>query len=202
MAMFKIPPSCVGQQRFIGEKPRNPRLSEANPFVANNKLAAAENLSTHANNKRLQALVRGWETRRRMQNGEKVVTFRQKRALIKRKRLRLKVTVAKEAAEIQEIARTHASAALERLAKIIESENSQDSTAVQAIAVMLDRAYGKANQTNVNTNVNIDGKANELTPAQLDERVTKALKRVEDLTRGTPKTPESPQRPSDIRKLN
>ncbi len=171
-------------------------------FTPGNKLSTSENLSEHANTLKLKALVAGWEVSRRKHNGEKVVTAREAQLKHRRKRLKLKETVAKEAAEIQEIARTHAAAAMERLAEIVNDPSSQDSAAISAISVILDRAYGKASQTNVNTNVNLDGKPAELSAKQLDVRVAAALKRIEGITGA--KAPEGPsqERPTDIRKLN
>ncbi len=186
----------------FGAPTMNKHVRDTTKFVPGNQLSIPENLTEHANALRLKALVEGWETARRKRDGEKVVTAREKELKYRRKRLKLKETVAKEAAEIMDIARTHAAAAMERLAGIITNPHSQDSAAIQAISVILDRAYGKASQTNVNTNVNLDGKPAELSAKQLDARVAAALKRIENITGAAVPEAPRPAGSADVRKLN
>lgn len=126
-------------------------------------------------------------------------TYHQKKDERVRKRIRLKETVAKEAREIQDIARTRAVAAMNRLAKIIDDPASKDSDAIAAIAVTLDRAYGKASQTHINANIDANGKDSEISDQELKTRIEKAIKRVNELTGGTAKAPESKEQPTDIR---
>lgn len=202
MAKISLGMNAAVELAKFGSPSPNKRVMETTKFVPGNKLSAAENLTEHANTLKLKALARGWEVSRRKHNGEKVVTAREIERKIRRKRLKLKETVAKEAVEIQEIARTHAAAAMERLAAIVNDEHSQDSAAIQAISVILDRAYGKASQTNVNANVNLDGKPTELSAKQLDARVAATLKRVEAITGAKGPEAPDPTRPTDIRKLN
>ncbi len=199
---IKLGPSAVRHLNNFASPSQNKRARETTLFVPGNRLSTAENLTEHANSLKLKALVAGWETARRKLNGEKVVTAREIEQKQRRKRLKLKETVAKEALEIMEIARQKASAAMERLGQIVENPDSQDSAAIQAASVILDRAYGKANQTNVNTNVNIDGKPADLTAKQLDARVASALKRVEAITGGAVPEVPRPAGPTDVRKLN
>ncbi len=96
---------------------------------------------------------------------------------MKRKRLKMKEkkAIALEFHELQQIAR----------------EN----------AVILDRAYGKASQTSITANVG-NGKASDISAEELDKRVERALKRVEDLTNRTPKAGTSKNRPAHLRKLH
>lgn len=171
-------------------------------FKPGNKAAAADNLTEHESQRRLEGLVRAWETKRRMSNGEKVVTTDEKKKREHRKRVRLRETVALEARELQEIARKNAQAGMERLNKIIEDPASKDSDAIQAIALTFDRAYGKANQVNVNATIDANGKPNEVSQSELDQRIAAALKRIEAITGRTAEAAPKPEQPADIRKLN
>ena len=94
-------------------------------YVSNNSNAPsresllAANMAPEAHKKRMQGLYKGWHIKSQLRKGEKVVlkhagTNKSR----KRKRLRLLETVAKEAREIQEIARKNAAAAMKRMAQI------------------------------------------------------------------------------------
>ena len=170
-------------------------------FPKGNRLAAVENLTPKAHSKRMAALFRGWATHERKYGGEKVVTFRQKRKIRKRKRLRLKQTVAKEVREIQEYARKNAFAAMEKATEIVANSDNE-TTVLSAVQIVLERAYGKASQTNINANVNGDGKTTEISAKELDARIAKALQRVEELSRGKKQAPAGKDRLVDLRKLD
>lgn len=177
-----------------------PQRSVKSAFTKGNKLASKENLSPDAHARRMAGLFKTWETQERQHRGEKVVTRKVKDERQKRKRLKLHATVAKEFREIQEIARTHATAAMRRLAEIIESPVSQDTSAIAAAAVILDRAYGKATQTSINASIDASGKTTDVTAKELDTRIEKALHRVEAITGRAPKAAESEEQPPDVRK--
>ena len=118
-----------------------------------------------------------------------------------RKRVRLRTTIAKEAREIQEIARTHATAVMDKLAEIVGNSHNE-SAVIAAGQVLLDRAYGKSAQTNINANVDTHGKNTDVSQGELDKRIEQTLKRVEAITGGAPKAPKSEERPSDVRQLD
>jgi len=168
-------------------------------FEMNNTYAAKEKMPPESHQRRMQGLFKAWETRQRRQNGEFSVHVRKINARTRRKRTRLRLTVAKEQREIQDICRTHAVAAIEALADIVDSNTTQDSVRVAAISVLLDRAYGKASQTNINANVDANGPTNEITSKELDARVARAVQRIEAITGGEAKAPKSEKQPPDVR---
>lgn len=168
-------------------------------FRKGNRCALAKTMDPESHKKRMAALYRGWATRARKQAGEKLVGKNETRLKEKRKRIRMRTTIAKEAREIQDAARTHASAVIEKLADIVENSINEPAI-IAASQVLLDRAYGKASQTHINANVN--GKNNDITQAELDARIGQALKRVEELTGGKEEAPKSQERPADIRKFD
>ena len=122
---------------------------------------------------------------------------------IKRNRVKLeeKKAVALEAHELQQMARENATLAMETLIEISKSKRSPETTRIAASAVILDRAYGKASQTSITARVT-DGKTSEIDGNELDTRIASTLKRVEALTRRTPKAPSSEERPSRLRLYN
>lgn len=163
-------------------------------FKKGNMYAAKAAMPEESHNRRIKGLLKAWST---SQTGGRM-TVRKKT----RKRARLRATVAKEARDIQNLARTHAHEAMIRLAEIINDRGTQDSVAIAAAVVMFDRAYGKASQTNINMNADVDGKPSEITANQLDKRVAEVLARVEALTGGASKAPKGKKRPPDLRKLD
>ena len=116
----------------------------------------------------------------------------------KRRRIRLRENLQAEAREIQNIARTYAVSAMEKLADIVEN-SQQDSSVIAAAQVIFERAYGKATQTSINANIDANGKPTEVTSKELDSRIAETLKRVESLTGGTPQAEKGEERPADLR---
>jgi len=141
-----------------------------------------------------------WHLQSLKRQGIKVVT-KPSAGKVKRKRLKLRETVAKEAREIQELARRNAAAAMKRMAEIAQT-SPNETAAIAAAALLLDRAYGKANQTNTNVNLDANGKATDVSQKELDTRIEKALERIDSLTRGAPKAPASEKPLIDLRKLD
>jgi hypothetical protein len=169
------------------------------PFEKGNKYAAAEKMPPASHKRRMHGLFKAWAVRARMDKGERAVTAKTVQKIKKRARVRLKETVAKEVRDIQNLARKFALAGIEEAAKIAGSPSSKDSDKLAAINLLLDRAFGKATQTSINAVLDANGKPSEVTGKELDERIAEALKRVEDLTGRTPKTPKSEKRLDDIR---
>jgi hypothetical protein len=117
----------------------------------------------------------------------------------KHPRVRLRETVAKEARDIQDMARRHATAAMERMAHIVNNPASPENAQIAAAAVILDRAYGRPNQTNTNLNVDANGKPTEVSTTELDRRIAEALRAVEALTGRARQAPKGKEQPADIR---
>lgn len=109
---------------------------------------------------------------------------------------------AMEAREMVDLARQKARKAMKVYEDVIDAETAADTAKIQAANAILDRAYGKATQTSVNTQVNADGKPTEIDDKELTRRIDEAVQRVEAVTRRTPEAPASEDRPSDLRKLN
>ena len=202
MKKLKFRSGIIGNPIFyLGIQNRQVGPSPGLEFPKGNKLAAAENLTPKAHSRRMRALFKGWVTKARIRKGEKVMTFRHKRKARKRKRLRLKETIAKEMRDIQEFARKRAIPAMQKVDEII-ANSLNETTVLQAVQILMERGYGKASQTNINANVSGDGKATEIGAKELNDRIAKALQRVEELSRGKKQAPPRPQRSVDLRKLD
>jgi hypothetical protein len=122
---------------------------------------------------------------------------------VKRKRLKMKIkkAIALEAHELQQMARENATLAMQTLISISKNERAPEATRIAASQVILDRAYGKASQTSITASVT-NGKADTIDGGELDKRVARALKRVEELTDRTPKAPTSQKRPSNLTQVS
>jgi hypothetical protein len=170
-------------------------------FYEGNDCALASKLPEESNKKRLKALFRAWSTNVRRGTGEKFVTPNQKRKKAKRHRVRLRMTIAKEQREIQELARQGADTVMKRMLEIAAT-SLNEAAAIAAGQVVFDRAYGKANQTNINATIDANGKTTDVSSKELDSRVEKAVKRIEELTGGAAKAAKSQEQPADVRKFD
>lgn len=119
-----------------------------------------------------------------------------------RKRAKLKESAIRELAEIQLKARKYTDSILEAMIEIAQNDKAVESARIQAAHFVFDRAYGKAAQTNINANMNTDGKPSAITGSALAKRIETALKRVEELTGGGTPAPVSEERPADIRECD
>ena len=119
----------------------------------------------------------------------------------KRARLEAKVAVILEARDLQEIARVNAKGAMEALVAIVNSKHAPEASRIAAAQVILDRGYGKASQTTFSANVS-DGKTSEITADELEQRVNRALRRVEELTGRAPKAPKGKNKSLNVRKCH
>ena len=117
-------------------------------------------------------------------------------------RIKLRTTVAREAREIQDLARMHADQAMRRMAEIINNPHSQENLVIAAAEVIFNRAYGKPNQTNTNLNVDANGKPAEVSGTELNQRIAQALKRVEDITGRAGEAAKGKKQPANLRKLD
>lgn len=165
----------------------------------------AENYTPEQNARRFAGLIKVWkikdrDRKRRKEGGEAYMKAEAKR--IRKPRIVLRTTIAREAREIQDLARKHADQAMTRMAEIINDPNSPDNIAVAAAEVIFNRAYGKPNQLNTNLNVDANGKPKDVSGSELDQRIKEALNRVEDITRRAPKAPAGKKQPADLRKLD
>ena len=111
---------------------------------------------------------------------------------LERKRLKLRdqKAVALEAHELQQLARENATLAMQTLIEISKNTRAPEATRIAASSVILDRGYGKASQTSITASIG-NGKTSDLTADELDKRVSKALGRVEELTKRTPQAGKS-----------
>lgn len=175
-----------------------PKSKSKGFFYKGHKLSTKENTPAASYARKMAAMHRGWGTRVRKASGEKIVSIEQKRKKEERVRVKLRETIVMEAREIQEIARMAASRAMRALENIIDDEGSRTSDKLTAINILLDRAYGKAAQTNVNTNIDANNKEADVSATELDRRIKAALNRVEAITGGAGEAPPGEERPPDI----
>lgn len=122
---------------------------------------------------------------------------------MKRKRIKMltKKAIALEAHELQQLARENATVAMSTLIEISKNKRAPEATRIAASAVILDRAYGKASQTSITANIG-NGKTSDIDSGELDNRISRALKRVEDLTNRAPKAGASQKGPVNLRQHN
>lgn len=113
---------------------------------------------------------------------------------------RARATLIKTTFDLQEEARKHAEDAVRTLSDIMNNPDATDSTKVNAATAILDRAYGKPTQTNLNTNVNSDGDATDLNSDELEQRINRTLERVERVAGRTREALAGEEGPPDIRK--
>ncbi len=179
---------------YLG-KPKNPAY-----FEKGNRLAAAENMSPEAHQRRMRGLFKSWGVSTRKARGERVMTAKHKKNIQRAQRVRLRENIVKEVREIQEMARKMASTAMRVMEEIMCNEEAPEAARIAAGQVILERGYGKATQTSINAVIDSNGKPSEVTARELDTRVAEALKRVENLTGGAPEAADSKEQPADIRK--
>jgi len=168
-------------------------------FCSGNKLALKENVSAEGNTKRRSALMRGWATSRRQREGENIVSKVKQRKVVNKE---LRATEAKDAREIQELIRKHVFHGIEEIFRIIADPTASAVAKISAMHLLLDRAYGKSAQTNINANIDANGQPSDITHKELQERIEAAIKRVESITGGTTEAPEGEERPADVRQYN
>ena len=133
--------------------------------------------------------------------GPEMDALREDRKFV-REKAGLRELVAKEAADIQLEARRHTADILDKMIDIATSETAVESARIQAAHIVFDRAYGKAAQTNINANVNANGKPSEITGSALAKRIEATLRRVEELTSGGTAPPPSEERSADLCQLD
>jgi hypothetical protein len=180
----------------------HPRPGYPIHFHKGNRHAARENLSEDANQRRVEGILKALATCERIKRGEKVMTVAKKKARKHRKRAKLNEALIMEARQVQEIARKTAPEVMKMLREVVKNEarNERTSDRIAAASVILDRAYGKANQTNTNVNVDANGKAAEVSRKELTTRIEESLRRVEELAGRAPEKGPSQEGPVDIRK--
>lgn len=120
----------------------------------------------------------------------------------KRKRTKEGEDMAIDAREAQRLSRESMRKAIERVAAILDDPAASDMAAIAAFHALADRAYGKATQTNVNANLDVDANPRELKGNELDKRITETLERVERLTKRKRETLVSEDGHPDLRSIN
>ncbi len=180
---------CLGPGKFGYKHPGNPL------FAPGNRLVCKENLSPDSHERRMKGLYKTWAVNDLRHRGEKTaMPVRQKT----RERSRLRENLQAEARDIQNLARTLATEAIEAMGEIVR-DSEKGSDRIAAAALILERAYGKANQTTINANIDANGRPTEVTSKELDTRIAETLKRVENLTGREAETEPSEERPVDLR---
>ena len=175
-------------------------------FNKGNKFAAREGMSEDSHKKRMDGLFKTWgqywRKGKKLKQVDGTMKLSNEKISEQRKRqLKVKLTVAKEAREVQDMARQTAVQALETIKDILMN-GERDSDKLSAANMVLERAYGKATQVNVNDNVNRNGSSKEVGAAELDKRIETALGRVEELAGRAPKPSKGTQRPVNLRQRN
>ena len=167
-------------------------------FPKGHRYSLRENMSVESHRRRMMGLYKAWGVKDRINRGERVMRAPHKAAIKRAKRVRLRENIAAEARHIQNIARQNAVESMEILADIARDEGQNAASRIAAIALTLERAYGKATQTNVTANIDANGKPTEVTSKELDTRIAETLKRVESLTGGEAQAEASESGPADV----
>lgn len=183
----KLPPLAI-----------TPYKTLAGAGAPGHQLSTAENMPPEAHARRMAGLYKAWQERAKQYHEKRTMTKSRLHTKEKRVRIKLRETVAKEQREIQELARKNADAVMKRMAEIAQT-SFNETAAIAAAQIILDRAYGKANQTNINASVDANGKETDISQKELDTRINQALKRVEAITGRTPEAPKGEERPVDLR---
>lgn len=169
------------------------------PMVKGNKLAAKENLTEEQHARRMGGLMQAWKNSALRNKGQMVMSYKAKKKANAAKRKTKRERVAMEFRQVQDEMRKNTPDALKTIHDILTNPVSRDADRLAAAQVILDRAYGKANQTNTNINVDANGNPTEVSDQELDARIKSTLERVESLTRGAPKAEERKEQPADLR---
>jgi hypothetical protein len=117
----------------------------------------------------------------------------------KHPRIKLREKVAREAREIQTLARYYAAAGIQIAAQIMYDDTEPASARLQAIDLIESRAYGRPVQPNTNMNVDANGKPREVSSSELDRRINETLSAVERITGRTGKAAAGKEQLADLR---
>jgi hypothetical protein len=164
-------------------------------------------MSEDANKRRMAGLFKTWGQEWRKSRGLKpkgdadMPLGKYTAAKERERRRKVRLTVAKEAREVQDMARQTAVQALEVIKDVLMN-GERDSDKLSAANIVLERAYGKSTQINVNDNVNRNGTKEEVSSAELDKRIETALGRVEELAGRKAKPAKGAHRPVNLRQRN
>lgn len=173
-------------------------------YKPGNRAAAKENISEDANRRRVMGILKGLASQYKLKRGVALVSKAQRRQRSKdierQAKERVRLTVAKEARDVQDMCRQSASQAIEVARVILADPFARASDRLAAANFITERAYGKATQTNVNASVDANGNKKEISAEELDQRVATALDRVERITGRAAKPTKGPDRPVNIRK--
>src|SRR6516162_10805714 len=162
--------------------------------------AVRENFTEAQHNRRLNGLFKTWDVDERKKRGEVIMSTKENERRKFRRRLRLKEGVALQARDVQEVARKYARATMEMIAEIAGNPTERAADRIAAGNVLLDRAYGKANQTNTNVHVDNNGRLTEISSGELTTRIEETIRAIEITTKRTVKKEESGKQLVDLRK--
>jgi hypothetical protein len=174
--------------------------SKNSPFVKGNKYAAAENMSPESHARRMAGLMKTWAVLQRKDRNERTAMPVRKQVLKKKKeRIRLRETLIREHREIQDMARRNTEAAMRKCVDLMHDPKATPMVQLAAANAVLERAYGKPNQTNTNVNFDANGKENEVSSTELDQRIAQTLRRVEEIAGRAPKKKPRTRLTPDVR---
>jgi recombinational DNA repair protein RecT len=125
-------------------------------------------------------------------------TFEERMAQ-KRLQKRVYAKVTKTHLEVQEMIREQAETLITTLLEL--ATDGTENAKLNAIQQLMDRGYGKATQTTVNTSLDAT-RLKDVSANDLGKRIEQTLERIEGATGGVPEETESTERSVDIRKLN
>lgn len=179
-------------------------LIETNLLKPGHKFSTRAHMSPESDARRMAGLFKTWANKYKLNKG---ITPMTKKAKIQRGhdtergfRNKVRLTVAKEAREVQEMARRSAAQAMEIARAIMADPLERASDRLAAVNFITERAYGKATQTNVNAQVDTNGDKKAVSAKELDQRIEKAIRGVEELTGRAGKPNPSPDRSTHVRK--
>jgi hypothetical protein len=120
----------------------------------------------------------------------------------KRKRTPEEEQFVKTAREINELFKECVPEGIQAIRNILNNPRASDTAKIAALALCVERGYGKVAQTNINANIDADSKPSELNGDELNARIAETLERAERITKRTREPITRQERPADLRKLN
>jgi len=115
---------------------------------------------------------------------------------------RVYTMITKTHLEMTQRAREKAEKLIELLETIAFSDDSSENAKLAAAQQLLDRAYGKSTQMNVNSNMDAGGRPKDISARDLDRRIDETIRRVEGTPERVQEEAAGPEGPPDLRKYN
>lgn len=112
---------------------------------------------------------------------------------------------AMEARKLNELCRLEADEIMTELRRMYKDPVTADTVKVKIMEMIMDRGFGKATQTQVNAQVNTDGKTSQIDDAELNRRISETLDAVERVKNTASREAAEitgTNGPADLRKFN